>query len=83
MHTYVHGGLKKLLLAVCTVIGWHEKAGRQHQHLVHNFMMTLLCTILSARLGTATPYTLQLVKLGTYYIVRSPEVLYFELCMRV
>lgn len=80
MHTYVHGGLKKPLLAVCTVIGSHEI---RYQNLVRNFMMTLLCTILLAQIGTATPYTLQLVKLGTYYIVRPSEVLFLELCMRI
>jgi len=46
-------------------------------------MMTLLCTILLAQIGTATPYTLQLIKLGTYYIVRPSEVLFLELCMRI
>ncbi len=83
MHTYGHGSLKKPLLAVCTVIGSRDKPAIRYLDLVDGFMMTLLCTVLSAPIGTATPYTLQLVKSGPYYIVRPSEVLFFCQWMRL
>ena len=82
LHTYCHGGLNPLL-AVCTVIGSHDKPAIRYQDLEHDFMMTLLCTTLSTHFGTATLYTLQLVDLGTYSVVRPSEVLFLELSMRV